>query len=376
MEGASRRIAAASVAAALCLAAADAARAQGDDVFSPAYVAVLKRYADGQRTAALTEIASWPEGRLRLEVTRLGALRRAARSCTGCGASVLWSRLPLRAALMLHGDAALGDWRAGRSAKMNESAVVELATIMADDPAHAAFVRRVLETTVAVHHLEMRWATALDWGERTMKLAPDSVPALLAMAAIEEMAGTLVTPPERPNTLVEPHARAMAARMVAAREARDHYAKARDLARRALAASPPPGAEAHLRLGRLAWRLGDTGAARAELEPVVAGGAPAPLAFLARLFQGGVAEEEGRLDDAVAAYESAVAIVPDAQSAGVALSAARHRHGDAPGARRALYAGLAAAGRRRANDPFWDYPFSASLDALARLEALRGEVGP
>jgi tetratricopeptide (TPR) repeat protein len=195
------------------------------------------------------------------------------------------------------------------------------------------------------------------------------------MAAIEETQGTLLAPVERPRAFADSSARRMLARVEAGQEARDQYRKARDLARRALAADPA-SAEAHLRLGRLAWRLGEGATARSELETVVGGGAPAPLVFLARLFLGGLAEDDGRFEDAVAAYQAAVRLRPDAQSAGIALSEARYRLGDPAGARRALYAGLAAAGRRKENDPFWDYPFSASTDALARLESLRGEGTP
>ncbi len=378
MGRASGRVAAASVATAAVLwLSAAPGRGQGEDVLSPAYAAVLARYARGERVAALAEIASWPEGRLRDEMTRLAAVRRAARACPSatCGARALWDRVPLRAGLMLHADAAIGDWRAGRSAKLSESAVAEYVAVALDDPNHASFARRVLDATVAVHHLEMRWGTALDWGERALGVAPRSVPVLLAMAAIEETSGAIVTPPLRPDSLVEPHAREMAARLVASREARGHYAKARDLARRALGADPG-SAEARLRLGRLAWRLGELDAAKAELEPVAQAGGPPTASFLAQLFLGGVLEDEGRLDDAVAAYEKAVRIRPRDQAAGIALSEARHRRGDLPGAQDALRAGLSAGSRRRDNDPFWDYPFSGSLDALARLDALRREVSP
>ncbi|MFN8094153.1 MAG: hypothetical protein U0599_18400 [Vicinamibacteria bacterium] len=121
MGGAPGRIAAA--AAALWL-AAGAARPQDEAVLSPAYLSVLKRYASGDRSAALTEIAAWPEGRLRREMTSLASLRRAGRACNGCGAQHVWQGLPVRAGLMLHADAALGDWRAGRPARLAESAAL------------------------------------------------------------------------------------------------------------------------------------------------------------------------------------------------------------------------------------------------------------
>jgi len=374
MGRAASRIAAASIAAALWLAAATA-RAQDEGVLSPAYLAVLKRYASGERAAALAELAAWPEDRLRHEMTQLGALRRAARSCNGCGAQSRWQGLPLRAGLMLHADAALGDWRAGRSARLADSALAEYVGMMADDPTHAAFVRRLLEATVAVHHVEMRWGAALDWGDRTLKIAPGSVPVLLAMAAIEETAGTLVAPVERRGLSGDPATRGLMARVEAGREAADHYRRARDLARRARAADDA-NVETGLRLGRLAWRLGEREEAKAELEAVARAGQPLPLVFLARLFAGGVLEDEGRLDEAVAAYEAAIALRPRDQAAAVALSEARHRRGDLSGARAALLAGLSAGRRRAENDPYWDYPYSVSIDALARLEALRRELSP
>jgi tetratricopeptide (TPR) repeat protein len=368
------RLGAGSVAAALSLAAAHAP-SQDEDVLSSPYVAALRRYESGQRSAALADVASWPETRVRGEIERLVALRHAARTCTVCGAQVLWQRLPLRAGLMLHADAALGDRRTGRSARLAESVVAAYVDLMQDDPVHASFVRRLLEATVAVHHLEMRWDTALHWGDRALKVAPGSVPVLLAMAAIEETAGTLVTPAERPDATVEPSERGLFARVEADRQATDSYRRARSLARRALA-SDPASAEARLRLGRIAWRLGEPGAAKVELEAVAKGDSPQPLAFLAWLFLGGVLEDEGRVGDAVGAYEEAVALRPRDQAAGVALSEARHRLGDLAGARAAVVAGLSGGARRAENDPYWDYPFSTSTDALDRLEALRGEVAP
>jgi tetratricopeptide (TPR) repeat protein len=348
-----------------------------ESILSPAYVALLSRYAGGEREAAIAGLAAWPEARLRDEITRLAALRQRVRACLGCSAQGLWDSLPVRAGLMLHADAALAERRKGAAARLQESAALEYAQLMRDDPRHAAFVRRWLEATVAIHHVEMRWGPALDWADRALRIVPDSATVHLAVSAIEEMEGTLVTPVPRGDAFAEPLAdpasRLLRARWEAGQEARDRFRKARDAARRALAADPG-SVEARLRLGRVAWRLREADAARTQLQEVVDAGRPAPLVFLAHLCLGGLAEDEGRLADAVPAYEAALAIVPSSQSAGIALSEARHRLGDAAGARAALLAAVAEGGRRRASDPFWDYPFGASNDAAARLEALRRET--
>jgi tetratricopeptide (TPR) repeat protein len=377
MRAAVARYATASALAVLSLVAAPALAQE--PVLSPAYVALLSRYAEGEREAAIADLAAWPEARLRGEMTNLAALRQRVRACLGCSAPSLWDSLPVRAGLMLHADAALAERRKGSLARLQESAALEYVQMMRDDPRHAAFVRRVLEATVAVHHLEMRWGPALDWADRALRIVPDSAPVLLAVAAIEEMEGTLVTPVPRwdafADPLSDPAARHLRAQWEAGQETRDHFRKARDAARRALAADPA-SVEARLRLGRLAWRLREPDEARAELQAVVDAGSPTALVFLARLYLGGLAEDEGRLADAVPAYEAARAIVPSSQSAGLALSEVRHRLGDAAGARAALLAAVAEGGRRKASDPFWDYPFGASKDAAARLEALRRETAP
>ena len=377
MRAAVARLATASAPALVFLSLVATPTVAQESGLSPAYVMLLSRYAAGQRDAALAEVATWPEGRLRNEIGRLAAVRQFGRACHRCAASDAWDGLPVRAGLMLHADAALDDWRAGRSARLSESAAVEYVQMMRDDPRHAAFVRRVLEATVAIHHLEMRWEAALAWADRALRIFPESAPVHLVVSAIEETEGTLVTPVLRRDAFADPFADPAAlhlrAQWDAGQEARDRFRKARDAARRALAADPA-SVEARLRLGRLAWRLREPDEARAELQGVVDAGRPTALVFLARLYLGGLAEDEGRLADALPAYEAALAIVPSSQSAGLALSEVRHRLGDAAGARAALLAAVAEGGRRKASDPFWDYPLGASKDAAARLEAVRQET--
>ena len=349
--------------------------AGSSDILSPAYLSVLRRYAAGERASALTELASWPVVRLRSEIGSLDALRGQARVCLGCGAAEIWEDVPARAGLMLHADAALADWRAGRPARLQESAALAYAGMMRDDPRHADFVRRFFEATVAIHQLELRWGLALDWTERGLRAFPGSAALHLVVGTIEEVQGTLVAPAMIADVFVDPAARSLRARASADRDARQHFASARAALRKALV-SDPSCVEARLRLGRLAWRLGEPQAARAEFQAVLAAEGQGDRAFLAHLFRGRLDEDAGRLDDAVASYTAALALLPQSHSAGVALSEARHRLGDLPGAREALPAARPGAATRGAGDPFSRYPYGSSEDAEVRLEALRRELTP
>lgn len=360
----------------LALACAPLARAQ-EQAVSPAYLALLQRYAAGDHEAAIAEArAAWPENRLRDELRGLAALRAAATACAPCAARDLWHRTPIRPALLLHAETALAEARAGGSERLQLSAVVAFAQLAQEDPAHRDFARSVFETVAAVHQWDMRWGQALDWAERGLEIFPGAARLHLLVAAVEELQGAQVVEAPAERTFgADRHARAMRARMLAAQEARDHFARARAALARARSADPSL-VEAYLRLGRVAWHVGDAEAARIELDAVLDARAPSPLAFLAHLFTGRLAEDDGRLAEAADCYRAALRLQPGSQSAGVALSHALHRAGDLDGARQALLAAMAEAGRRLAADPFWLYPTGFSRDAEDRLLALRGEVTP
>jgi tetratricopeptide (TPR) repeat protein len=177
------------------------------------------------------------------------------------------------------------------------------------------------------------------------------------------------------EALVDPNTRKTRSDLLHVREVRDHLEKAHRALRSAVAAEPSHF-EARLRLGRVAWRLGDTAEARSALEEILARPADAPTAFLAHLFLGRIDEDAGRLDDAARRYEAALALEAQAQSARLALSHVRLRLGDAAAARREVETATRPAGRRPKPDPFWLYPWGPSAGVEERLEALRREVSP
>jgi hypothetical protein len=100
-----------------------------------------------------------------------------------------------------------------------------------------------------------------------------------------------------------------------------------------------------------------------------------PLAYLAHLFLGRAHEADGDAGTAASEYEKALALEPQSQAAGVALSHVWEQLAD-PRAREPLLAALAQAGRRLAHDPYWDYPIAHAVPkSEALLDRLREEAG-
>ena len=87
----------------------------------------------------------------------------------------------------------------------------------------------------------------------------------------------------------------------------------------ALTSMPDVAAEARIRLAWTLYRMGLYREALAQLDDVDAASTDGPLRYLRHLFSGHVLGALGRPDDAVVAYHAGRAIVPDAQSAQVAL---------------------------------------------------------
>jgi hypothetical protein len=365
-----------------------AAVAPGQDL-PPAYAALARRYAAGDRPGAVDELASWPEWRVK-DLGRDLNLRAALAERPGPGQRCLLpdcSAFPARAALLLHTDTAARRRASGASARLHDVAAVELARFLAAagaaDPAAPearagrAFVERWYVAVTLDAQQDARWSAALDWAERGLKPFPDSPDLLLAVASLEEvLAFQAVAPPDGglhppPLDRIE---REVGEERGRASERRRHLVRARQALDTALRAGPRRD-DVRVRLGRVAWKLGDDAQSRAVLEPLAARSEAEPsLLYLARLFLGRLDEDEGRLEEAARSYEAAIATRVRSQAAGLALSHVRLRLGDAASARLRLEGAIRPAGYQAGSDPFWLYPWGAAHEANARLEALRREV--
>ena len=176
---------------------------------------------------------------------------------------------------MLHSDLAQRARRDGRSPVLQESAAVEVARLMKDDPSHHDFARRWYEAMASLAEAETRWAEALAWAERGLRDFPESVEMRLVQASIEETQAVLEQTQgdseaalERNETSSIPtRGGAGPSFSTVARSASTSRAPNAPCARSlAVDASLP---EPRLRLGRVAWRLGETADARSALLDVL-----------------------------------------------------------------------------------------------------------
>ncbi len=336
---------------------------------SSAYAAAVERYASGDRDGAVAALGALPEEQQRREVEVLVALAKRSNASAD---SVAWRQSPAAAALMLHTDAAIAQRTDAASVRLQESLANELAQALTDDPERHGFARRWYRVMAELALAETRWDDALAWTGRGLDAFPGTAELLLVEGAIEE--GVSSQQASRTSgDVFDPSGVQTRANLARWREARQRLERARDLLREAVAAEPALH-DARLRLGRVAWRLGDAKQARAAFDVVLSQSASRYAAFLAHLFRGRLDEDAGRLEDAVRGYESALALDPASQSARLALSHARLRLGDPAAARLEAEAALAPAPRSQSPDSYWVYPWGPAEGVESRLEALRAEA--
>jgi len=340
---------------------------------SSGYKEAVRRYAAGERDAAVDWAAALPPRQLKQQLAALNATARRARACTAaCEAIVAWREARPTAAAMLHTDAYLRARTLARpAARVQETAAAAILELLRDEPERRGFVERWYVAMAGVAAADTRWDDAQGWAERGVQALAGSAELQLALGAVLETRATLEAP--RWPQLTGATGQQRVANQNRFLLARERLERARRALVAALAADPSLD-EARVRLGRVQWRLGEAAEARATFEQVVARTAAHDSVYLARVFAGRIAEDAGRFDDAARAYEAAIALDGEDQAAYVALSQARLRLGDPVGARRAVEASLAPAGRRSHSDPYWNYGWGPGARISDRLEGLRREA--
>jgi tetratricopeptide (TPR) repeat protein len=339
---------------------------------------VARRYAEGERAAAVAEVGRFTQPELVAVLASLRAQAEAA-SCVGCAAP----SAPLRAIVMLHTDR---DEMEGRPAEM----AGELSPTCGVRR-HASFAERVLDylrDDAPGRDFSRRWYLAMAlraledtcladgeaWARAGLKWFPRDAELLFAHGSLQERvaASASLTPPNAASLL--PREREAVNALL--QERRMRFDEARRAFEGAVAADPAM-TDARLHLGRTLLYLERFEDARKALEVVAAqAGTKAETLYLARLFLGRVHESRGRLEAAVAEYEAAVSLDPSAQSAAVALSYAQQARGEAAEARTVLERGLEEAKQRRLPDPFWAYPLGRAAEHKEMFARLRREASP
>ena len=143
--------------------------------------------------------------------------------------------------------------------------------------------------------------------------------------------------------------------------------------RQALVISPEL-VEARLRLGRvLALRKDDEAA---KILEQIGEGIEAPYQYLARLFQGDLYERVGKLQDAERQYLAAVAVMPESQSAFLALAHVRHAQGARAQAAQDVRVTTGARGVPDTADPWFWYARGTDWRGLVYFDDLRKMITP
>ena len=331
------------------------------------YVDLLERYGKGERTATVAEIATWPLPRLGAQLQPFMGLEKWVDTWDPSGRLV-------RAALMLHIDAAELVRASGRTPWLQRDAVRSLAREFAEDPRLGSFIERSFVALACDAQADIRWLDALDWADRGLRLFDKNVELRLVVASVREVLASRTAAPV-PGAVFDGPAETTRTQPWASNEtSRNHLERARRTLQQAVKLQPQRG-DVRLRLGRVEWRLRRFSDAHKTFEALLAA-VPREQAYLAHLFYGQLLEDEGRLEAAAREYSLAVLVDPQCQAARLALSQVGLQLGETAEARSDVELALAPAGRRKAQDAFWQYHWGPSAAGPALLAKVRREVWP
>jgi tetratricopeptide (TPR) repeat protein len=133
--------------------------------------------------------------------------------------------------------------------------------------------------------------------------------------------------------------------------------------------------EARVRLGRLLLIRGRDAEAATMLAQAVTAARDPAVAYLAHLLAARAATRLGRLDEADAHTDAALALFPGAQSALIAKSYVALQRADAAGALDPINRLAQRDSRVPPRDPWSEYYLGAGRDSTALLSDLRSSVG-
>lgn len=352
-----------------------------------AYWAVVARYARGEKALALAAIRAFTDSDLDAIPASVEGRSKDAQKCTDCEARSRFNALPLRAAVLLHseqdrmtrmigprGSDGRPDCRGG-APEARSQALLKQALLQTGG---AEFVAQY-SVALAIHFRAMFClAQARAAVETGLKAEANDPILLLVSGMVHETMGILGAGPRvMAGPGADPFLRNVGTLKMREAQLEANHRKELTEARKDLLSAPEqdPGlSAARLRLGRVEWRLGNLEAATGALKRVVADHDPSTL-FLGHLFLGAALEDLGSLGEAVAEYEAARALKPDAQLAGIALAHALSMRGEASRARE-LLAPLLGPGPKTRVNYYWDYLVGAPAMAEGRFEELRRELSP
>jgi tetratricopeptide (TPR) repeat protein len=255
----------------------------------------------------------------------------------------------------------------------------ELLDRIAPRPAADPFVARWYHAMIAYLFSGARYGEAAPLLRSAAVLLPDNASILFDRACLSETLGS----PQVQSVLNDPRARpVMPARDEPGRELtpvvpigeRQANADAEALFRHAIDADGSL-VEARVRLGRLLLIRGRDAEAATMLATAIAAAREPTVAYLAHLFAARAATRLGRLDEADAHTDAALALFPGAQSAIIAKSYVALQRADAAGALDPINRLAQRDSRVPPRDPWSEYYLGAGRNSTALLSDLRSSIG-
>jgi tetratricopeptide (TPR) repeat protein len=244
-------------------------------------------------------------------------------------------------------------------------------------PAADPFVGRWYHTMIAYLFSGTRYGEASPFLQRAATLLPNDARILFDRACQSEALGSSYVQ----AVLNDPRARAGAAQGVpggATRVSvvgeREANGDAERLFRHALYVDGSL-VEARMRLGRLLLLRGRDAEAATMLAQAVADARDPAVAYLSHLFAARADERRGKLDEAAAHADAALALFPGAQSALIAKSHIALQRADAAGALDPIGRLKSFPWARPPRDPWAEYYLGAGRDSTALLSSLWSSLG-
>ena len=315
------------------------------------YREALAEYANGDVTGATGILKQLPESEIRAAIDK--RWRRADFTRPGTSRE-------LRIAIMAHTETWFldGDLAALPLYQVHFETARTLARTLyrqgADEqsagvPADRQFVRDWYLTVAAFLHGYRKVGRSRVYIAEARKLFPRDAQVMLTEGADHEMLSDLT------RATIDVYDSSGRWKSVADVDAEKELRLAFDALGRAAAADPGL-LEARLRFGRVLYRRGDLDGATRELEAARSSTKQLEIKYLATLFLGMVSATRGELERAAALYREAIALVPDGQSAYLALSETDYRSGKVNEAATNVKTLL---GRVLKDDPWWLYQAGA-----------------
>lgn len=347
------------------VAAASASGASGSPATTgaPTYHKILELYRAGQTAEAIAGVAPMGEHQINLE--RGWLLDEEAREANA-GRPRLW----LQTAALVHLEYALSlEAEPGRQALdkrgLHVGAALSIVRALSYSPLRErphgpgtdeAFVRTFFLFMGAHNMFRESWGNADSDIRKGLDVIGDDGELLLARGALHEFAWRQAHDEDRLVSGFTPD-----------------LAQAEQALQKAIAVEPRLD-EARLRLGRVQGRRGESEAALHTLAALRAPETENGFVYLARLFEGDIHEALGRAAEAEQAYLAAVALMPGAQSAQMALAQILHVSGRRTEALRRVATLGDGAKMDAADDPWLLYMRGVSWRRGGYLDALRAMV--